>query len=160
MTSTLTVTAPNELEIDWSRELRAPRELVWATLTEPEHVRRWWGRKGSTLVVCDIDLRVGGAYRYVERRSDGSEYEFRGEYTEIAPPDRLAFKQILELEPRRGSQSLITIRLSERGGVTTLAGSVVFRTVKDRDVAVEAGIQHGMAESFDRLAELLAELRR
>ena len=90
-TGSLAVTLPSDREILMTRVFDAPRELVFEAHTTPEHVRRWWGKHGTTLPVCEMDFRPGGAYRFVQREPGGAEHGFRGEYRDIVPPERLVY---------------------------------------------------------------------
>jgi len=98
-TGALTVTLPSELEVQLSRVVNAPRGRVFEVWTRAEDVRQWWGQKDSTMAVCEIDLRAGGAWRFVEHAADGNEYPFRGEYSEVTPPERLVHTFIFDVEP-------------------------------------------------------------
>jgi len=101
-----------------TRTFDAPRGLVWEALSKPEHMREWWGPRGFTMPVCEIDLRVGGAYRFVPKGPDGAEYGFRGEYREIVPPERIGWT--FEFEGMPGSISVDTMTLTEEDGKTTI----------------------------------------
>jgi uncharacterized protein YndB with AHSA1/START domain len=153
---TTSMTVPSDREILITRELAAPRRLVFEAWTRPEHVARWWGPRGYTLEVCEIDLRPGGAWRFVQRAPDGSEYGFRGEYREIVPPERLAYT--FEFDGMPGHVSLETITLEERDGRTMVTNRVLFDSVEDRDGMLASGMEQGMRETLDRLAELLATM--
>jgi uncharacterized protein YndB with AHSA1/START domain len=155
---TMILTMPSEREIVLTRVFDAPRDLVFEAVTKPEHVARWWGPRGTTLPVCEIDLRPGGAYRYVTRGSDGSENPFKGVFHEIAPPDRLVFTQIYDVEPWSDHECVITTTFEEADGRTTLTSTSVFTSVEDRDAMISSGMEPGAAESYDRLAELLQTL--
>ena len=114
----------------------------------------WWGRTGSTLPVCEVDLRPGGAWRFVERQSDGNEYAFRGEYREVVPPERLVYT--FEFEGMPGQVVLETLTFEEQDGKTLLTDHARFDSVEDRDGMLQSGMEAGAAESLDRLEELLA----
>ena len=154
--SSLTVALPSDREIVMARVFDAPRALVFEAYTKPEHVARWWGRTGSTLPVCDIDLRVGGAWRFVERQADGSEYGFSGEYREIVPPERLVYT--FEFEGMPGHVVVETLTFVEHDGKTTLTSTSVFDSVEDRDGMLQSGMEAGASESYDRLAEHLRKM--
>jgi uncharacterized protein YndB with AHSA1/START domain len=150
----LTVVAdPQQPTIVMTRVFDAPRRLVFETHTSPEHVRHWWGRRGSTLPVCEMDFRPGGAWRFVERHPDGQEYAFRGEYREIVPPERIVWT--FEFEGMPGHVSVETLTLIERDGRTTLRSRSLFDTLEDRDGMLQSGMEAGAAETMDRLAEYL-----
>ena len=152
---TLTVTLPSDLEIRMVRTFRAPKARVFEAHIRPEHLRRWWGGK-SAMTVCEVDARVGGRYRFVCQGPDGAEHGFRGEYREIAPPDRLSYT--FEYEGMPGHISTETLTFVEENGVTTLIDETVFASKEDRDGMLESGMEAGANDSMDRLEDVLAEL--
>ena len=113
-----TVELPTDTQILITRRFDAPASLVFTALTTPEHVRRWWGWSSSEMIVCDIDLRVGGRWRYVVRDEHGSEFGWHGEYTELDAPGRMVSSEVFEGFP--DAASLNTTTLTEADGVTTL----------------------------------------
>ncbi|HEU5060856.1 MAG TPA: SRPBCC family protein, partial [Kofleriaceae bacterium] len=129
--------------------------LVYEAFTRPEHLRRWWGPRDLELVVCEIDLRVGGSYRFVQRAPDGQEFAFRGVYRELRPPERIVSTFVFELVPDH--EAVTTVVLEEQDGVTTLTSTVLHDSVEARD-AHYATMEAGADDSYDRLAELLASL--
>jgi uncharacterized protein YndB with AHSA1/START domain len=137
------------------RVFDAPRRLVYEALTKPEHLKRWWGPKGLTLVVCEIDLRVGGGYRFVQRAPDGQEFAFRGVYRELRRPERIVSTFVFELMPEH--EAIDTVTLDEKEGKTTLTSTVLHDSVESRD-AHYATMQSGVIDSYDRLAEVLASM--
>ena len=155
-----TLTTPSDREIVVTRTFDAPRDLVFAAWTTPEHVRRWYGRRDSTLVVCEIDLRPGGAWHYVLRAPDGNDSGFRGEYREVVPPERLVYTEAFDVEGLRDHPALVTITFEEHGGRTTMTSVALYESVEFRDGHLRSGMEVGMVETLDRLAELLAALRR
>lgn len=155
-TRTLTVTLPSDLEIRMTRQFRAPKALVFEAHIRPEHLRRWWGPKTSTMTVCEVDARVGGRYRFVCKEADGSEHGFRGEYREIAPPDRLSYT--FEYEGMPGHISTETITFAEADGVTTLTSNTAYASMEDRDGMIESGMEQGANESMERLEALLPQI--
>jgi uncharacterized protein YndB with AHSA1/START domain len=152
----LTITTPGDREIAMTRVFRAPRDLVFEAWTRPELLRRWFGPHGHRLVVCEIDLRVGGAWRFVLRAPDGTEMALAGVYREIARPDRLVYTERSECEAQVGSESLVTVTLVEAAGVTTLTSTVRFESPRIRDELLGSGMDRGVAEGFERLDEVLA----
>ncbi len=153
-----TVTLPSDRELVITRTFDAPRRLVFAALTQPEHVRRWYGPRRLALTVCEIDLRPGGAWRYVLRDPEsGQEFAFSGVYREITPPERLVTTECYEAMP--GHDYLVTVTLTEQDGRTTLRSHLLYQSREDRDGHLQSGMEDGMRETFDRLAERLAELR-
>jgi uncharacterized protein YndB with AHSA1/START domain len=148
-----TITTPSDREIAMTRILDAPRELVYEAWTNPKDVPQWMlGPKGWTMPVCEIDLRPGGAWHFVWRLDDGTEMEMRGEYREVAPPERL-----VSTENWGGDwpETVNTLVLSEKDGKTTVTLTVLYPSKEARDRAAETGMKEGAAETFDRLAELL-----
>jgi uncharacterized protein YndB with AHSA1/START domain len=145
---------PSDREILITRMFDAPRELVFRAHTDPALIPRWWGPRSTTTIVDKMDVRPGGKYRFVHRTQDGREYVFCGEFREIAPPERLV--QTSEIEGAPGSV-LETITFEEHGGKTTLTILDVCSTVEERDAILASGMEEGLSESYDRLAELLAE---
>jgi uncharacterized protein YndB with AHSA1/START domain len=154
--SNLALTLPSDREIVMTRVFDAPRRLVFEAWTKPEHLTRWWGRRGSTLPVCEMDFRPGGAWRFVERGRDGGEHAFRGVYREIVPPERLVYT--FEFEGMPGHVSIETLTFVEQDGKTTLVNTVLFESVEDRDGMLRSGMEAGAVETLDRLAEHLTEL--
>ena len=153
----LTVTLPSDLEILMSRVFDAPRHLVFEAMTKPEFVRQWWAcMDGMTMTVCEIDLRVGGKYRYVTRMPDGSEFGFNGVYKEIVPPERIVHTEIFE--PFPDSPTLVTMTLEERGGKTHYQTHVVHQTKEARDMHVSSGMEVGAGLALDRIEEIAQEL--
>src|SRR5688500_9174089 len=151
------VTTPSDQEIRMTRLFDAPRRLVFEAMTRPEHVKQWWGRlgEGYSVPVCEIDLRPGGAWRFVNRHPDG-EAAFHGVYREVTPPERLVFTEIFEAFP--DSESVVTAVFSEEGGKTRLTATVVYPSADVRDMVLESGMATGAGISYDRLEEVVAEL--
>ena len=155
-TGNLIVDARGELEIVMTRVFDAPRTLVFDAYTKPELLKRWLGVfDGWTLPVCEIDLRVGGAYRWVWRNADGREMGVRGIYREIVPAERLVNTENFD-QPWYPGESLITVLFTERAGKTTLTVTMRYASREARDGVLESGMETGVAGSYDKLAELLA----
>ncbi len=152
-TGTLKVTLPTEREIAMTRVFDAPRRLVFDALTKPDLLRRWFGPRGWTLVVCKADLKVGGAWRWVLRGPDGKEMGMRGVYQEITPPERLVSTESFDDYP---GESLNTLILSEEDGKTTFTITVQYASQEIRDAVIKSGMEHGAAECYDKLAEMLS----
>lgn len=152
-TRTLKVTTPTECEIVMTRVFNAPRYLVFDAFTKPELVRRWLGPRSWSLVVCEIDLRVGGAYRFVGRGPDGTQMGWGGVFREIVPPERIVHTESFDDYP---GESVVTVVWVEREGKTTFTATLLFPTREIRDAVIKSGMEHGAAESYDRLAEMLA----
>jgi uncharacterized protein YndB with AHSA1/START domain len=153
------VTTPSDREIRITRLFDAPRELVFEAMTKPEHVKEWWGRlgEGYSVPVCEIDLRPGGAWRFVNRHPRG-EAAFRGEYREITPPSRLVYTEIFEDFP--DSVAVVTAELAEEGGKTRITVSAVYPSMEVRDTVHSSGMERGAAISYDRLEDLVLALKR
>jgi len=154
----LVIETPGEREIVMTRTFDAPRTLVFEALTRPEHLGRWWGPRRYALVQCEHDLRPGGRWRMVQRGPDGREHAFRGEYREVAPPERVVLT--FEYEGAPGHVSVETMTLAEKGGRTTLTARSVYASREDRDGMLRSGMESGARESHDRLGELLGRLPR
>jgi uncharacterized protein YndB with AHSA1/START domain len=149
----LKLTFPSDREIAIERDFDAPRELVWKAWTRPEYFRRWYGCDTVTLSVCDIDLRVGGAYRYVMRGADGMEFVMSGIYREVVPPRRLVYTERFNDDPNK--EALVTFTLEERAGRTTMRNTILYALPDHRDIVLKMGVEQGMAASLDRLAEVI-----
>src|SRR5215207_3316940 len=155
-TGTLQVTTPTEREIVITREFDAPRRLVFAAWTRPELLKRWLlGPPGWSLEVCEVDLRVGGAFHFVWRGADGAGMGMRGVYREVAPPDRLVHTEVYD-EDWTGGETLVTTVLEEQDGGTRMTSTVRYASREARDVALKTGMEEGVAASYDRLADMLA----
>jgi uncharacterized protein YndB with AHSA1/START domain len=151
--SATTFTTPSDREIGMTRLFDAPSRLVFEAWTSPEHLPHWMlGPKGWTMPVCEVDLRPGGAWHFVWRRSDGTEMGMRGVYREIRPPERL-----VSTESWGGDwpETLNTLVLTEKDGKTTITLTVLYPSKEARDAALKTGMKDGASESFDRLAEYL-----
>lgn len=153
------VTTLSDREISLTRVFDAPRRLVFEALTKPEHVKQWWGRlgEGYSVPICEIDLRVGGSYRFVNRHPKG-EAAFRGEYQEITPPSRLVFTEIFEQFP--DSVSVVTTELTEEDGKTRFTAIVRYPSLEVRDMVLTSGMARGSGISYDRLEDLVLEMQR
>jgi uncharacterized protein YndB with AHSA1/START domain len=152
-TGTLKVTTPTDREIVLTRVFDAPRHLVWDAFSKPELLKRWFGPRGWSLVVCDVDLRVGGGFRFILRGPDGREMGMRGVYRELMPPERSIHMESFDDFP---GESQVTTILTEQGGKTTLTATILAASKEVRDAVIQSGMEHGAAESYDKLAELLA----
>ena len=152
-TGTLKVTTPTDREIVMTRVFDAPRSMVFDAFSKPELLKRWFGPRGWSLVVCDVDLRVGGGFRFVMRGPDGKEMGMRGVYREIVAPERSVHMESFDDYP---GESQVTAVFIEQGGKTTLTATVLYPSKEVRDIVIKSGMEHGAAESYDKLAELLA----
>jgi uncharacterized protein YndB with AHSA1/START domain len=156
--SALKVQIISDTEIELTRTFDAPREYVFEAWTSCEHVSQWWGRRGSTLSVCEMDFRVGGAWRFVELGADGEEAPFRGEYKTIDRPNSFSYTFIYDVAPFDEHPSLETITLTESNGKTLLTNRVVFDSKESRDAMLQSGMEGGANETMDRLEEYLGAM--
>lgn len=159
-TGRLQITTPSDREIAMTRVFTAPRHLVFDALTKPELVKRWLlGPPGWSMPVCEIDLRVGGKYRYVWRRdSDGTDMGMGGVYREIVAPERIVFSEKFDQSWYSG-EAVGTTRLEEQNGKTTLTQTMLYESKQTRDEVLKSPMESGVGASYDRLAELLASPR-
>jgi uncharacterized protein YndB with AHSA1/START domain len=148
------ITLPSDTEILITRAFDAPAELIFKAFTTPELVRQWWGFETSEWLVCEIDLRVGGQWRYVIREPD-MEVGFHGEYHEIDGPHRLVSTEVYEGFPDAGSLNIMT--LDEVDGVTTMTTLVQHETQEHRDMQLASGMESGMQVSYDRMEDLVRQ---
>ena len=157
--STFTVTMPSDQEIRLTRLFDAPPRLVFEAMTKPEHVKEWWGRlgEGYSVPICEIDLRVGGRWRFVNRHPKG-EVAFHGEYREITPPTRLVFTEIFEDFP--DSVSVVSTDFIDEAGKTRMIATARYPSKEVRDMVIASGMSTGAGISYDRLEDLVAELQR
>lgn len=157
---TFTVTTPSDREIRMTRLFDAPRALVFEAMTRPEHIRQWWGNlgEGYSVPVCEVDLRVGGKWRFVNRMPNGESAAFYGEYREINPPERVVFTEIFE--PFPDAVSVVTSMLSEENGKTRMIATVEYPSREIRDMVKASGMERGAALSYDRLEEVARSLQR
>jgi uncharacterized protein YndB with AHSA1/START domain len=154
---TATVTLPADEQILITREFDAPKHLVYEAWTTPELVRRWWTAKRGEMTVAEIDLRVGGRWRYVMVADGGFEVGFHGEYREIVPNERIVSTEVYEAVPDR--EALNTLTLTEAGGRTTLTILVQHTSKEDRDAHVESGMEDGLQDALDLLEGVAVSLR-
>src|SRR6185295_20041160 len=137
------------------RVFDAPRKLVFDALSKPELLKRWFGPHGHSLVVCEVDFRVGGAWRFVLESPDGRSMGMSGVYREIVRAERTVHTEAFDDYP---GDSVITTVLTEHDGKTTLTATALYDSREVRDAVVESGMEHGAAETYDRLADLLPSL--
>ena len=155
-TSTLSVTTPSDVEVRVTRVFDAPRRLVFEALTTPSILMRWMhGPNGWTLAVCDVDLRVGGAFRYVWRKPDGREMGAGGVFRVVEAPRRLVHSELFD-EDWTGGEAEVTTELEERDGVTTLLVTMRYASKAGRDAALSTNFTAGMEAGYDALAVVLA----
>jgi uncharacterized protein YndB with AHSA1/START domain len=155
-TGTLQVTTPSEREIAMTRVFDAPASMVFDAWTKPELLKRWLGvRDGWSFAVCEVDLKVGGAYRFVWRGPDGAEMGMGGVYREIVQPERIVAIEKFD-DPWYAGEALDTMVFVEQDGKTTVTTTVLYESQEVRDAVLESGMDRGVAESYDKLDEYLA----
>lgn len=149
-----TISTPSDREIASERIFDAPRERVFAAYTDPELIARWWGPRGTSTSVEQLDVRPGGVWRFVIRNdSDGKQSAFKGVYREVAPPERIV--QSFEWEGMPGHVVIETASFEALGERTRVRGVSLFHTTEERDGMLASGMEKGLSDSHDRLAELL-----
>jgi uncharacterized protein YndB with AHSA1/START domain len=158
---TAKVSLPTDEQILITREFDAPKELVYKALTTPELVKRWWSAQRGEVTVADIDLRVGGKWRYVQVTTEGGfEVAFHGEYREIEPNERIVWTEVFEGIPDAEEHfGLITTTLTEADGRTSMTVVCEYRSKADRDAVIESGMEAGMQDAYDLLEETAISLR-
>jgi uncharacterized protein YndB with AHSA1/START domain len=152
------ISTPTDREVVITRTFDAPRTLVFDAYTQPELLKRWYEAPGRSLVVCEIDLRVGGAYHFLWRGTGRSDVGMRGVHREVVRPERLVRTETWE--DWDAGEILETMLLTERAGRTTLTSTGLYPSREVRDAVLKAGLEDGTRATFDRLAELLASLRQ
>lgn len=155
-TGTLKVTLQGDREVVLTRVFDAPRHLVYKALTTPELLKRWFGPREWSLTTCEVDLRVGGKWRFILEGPGGLKMGMRGSYRELNPPDGLVHTENFDDFP--GPEAVVTTTLTEVDSKTTLNAVVLSASKEIRDAVIKSGMEHGAAETYDRLAELLATL--
>ena len=155
-----TVALPGETQILISREFDAPRHLVYRAYTEPDLIKRWWSGLRGEVTSIEVDLRVGGQWRYVMTANEGFEVAFHGTYRQIVPDERLVTTELYEGVPdaTEDDATVNTTTFEESDGITTLTTLVECRTREVRDAIIDSGMEGGMQEAYDRLEEVAASL--
>jgi uncharacterized protein YndB with AHSA1/START domain len=157
---TATVELPTEDQILITREFDAPKHLVWEAWTNPELVKRWWHANRGEVTHAEIDLRVGGTWRYVSMTPDGVEVGFHGEYREIVPCERVVSTEAYEGIPDADANATVnTMTLAEVDGRTTLTVLVQAPSKEVRDAIIDSGMEAGMQDAMDLLEEVAISLR-
>ena len=153
------VTLPTDEQILITREFDAPRHLVYKAMTTPELVRRWWHAKRGEVTVCEIDLRVGGKWRYAMVTPDGTEVAFHGDYVEIVPDERIVAREIYEGVPDGSAEELNTQTFEDAGeGRTKLTLLIQAPSKEARDAIIESGVEDGLQDALDLLEETVQSL--
>jgi uncharacterized protein YndB with AHSA1/START domain len=154
------VAGKSEIAMQGDREIRverifdAPRDRVFAAYTDPELIPQWWGPRSVTTIVEEMDATTGGIWRFVMRNEDGSETVFRGVFREVTAPERIV--QTFEWDGMPGHVSVDSATFEDLGDRTRIVTASIFHTPEERDGMVDAGMEHGMNETYARLDELLA----
>jgi len=151
------VTLPTDTQILIKREFDAPRHLVYKAYTTPELIKRWWGGDRGEVTIADVDLRVGGTWRYVMTATGGFEVGFHGTYQEIVPDERIVSTEIYEGMPE--AEAVDTATFTEPEGRTTLTILVQHQSKDFRDAHINSGMEGGMNEAFDHLEQVAQSLR-
>jgi uncharacterized protein YndB with AHSA1/START domain len=157
------VTLPADDQILITREFDAPRNLVYRAWTTPELIRRWWNAKRGEMTIAEVDLRVGGKWRYAMVTEDGFEVAFHGEYREIVPNERIVSTEVYEGAPQPEGEeqgTLNTATFEEADGRTTLTILVEAPSKETRDAIIESGMEAGLQDALDLLEEVAISLRR
>jgi uncharacterized protein YndB with AHSA1/START domain len=155
--ATVTLTMPSDREVQVTRTFEAPRPLVFKALTTPDLLMRWMhGPNGWTLAVCEIDLRAGGAFRYVWRKANGREMGMSGTFHEVVPPERMVHEEVFD-DDWTGGETIVTTTLAERGATTLLTVTVLYASKAARDAALETNFVTGMELGYNVLAAVLAQ---
>ena len=153
----LSLTMPSDREIQITRSFNAPASLVFEAWSKPKYLRRWLlGPPGWTMTACDVDLRVGGAYRYAWRKDDGAEMGMGGVYRDVKAPERIVATERFD-ESWYPGDALVTNVFAERAGVTTSTLTILYASKEARDIASQSGMSDGMEMGYARLDDLLAE---
>jgi len=161
MKNTLRLSTPTDREVVIARVFDAPRRLVWDAMCMPELLKRWLpGPPGWSMVLCEQDWRVGGAFRYAWRGPDGTEMAMHGVYREVVPPELVVRVESFVFGGQARGEQLATMVLAEQGGRTTLTLTVLFPSKEARDASLAAGMEHGLAEGYDRLDQVFASSAR
>ena len=146
----------DDREIVMTRVLHAPRGHIFDAWTKPELLKRWLlGPPGWSMIQCDVDLKVGGGFRFVWRNRDGTKFGMRGVYHEIVRPERLVHTEVFD-EDWTGGETLVTTILTEQNSGTGLKSTVRYSSRQARDKVLDSGMEQGVRASYDRLDELLA----
>ena len=154
---TARVTLPSDTQILITREFDAPRHLVYKAYTTPELIKRWWSGDRGVVTSVDVDLRVGGTWRYVMTANEGFEVAFHGEFREIVTDDRIVSTEVFEGMP--GAQAVDTATFVENAGRTTLSILVQHTNREHRDAHINSGMEAGLQEAMDDLEEVAVSLR-
>ena len=150
---TAVVTLPSDTQILITRDFAAPKHRIYQAWTTPEWIKQWWSAKRGTVTVADVDLRVGGTWRWVMVTDNGFEVAFHGEYRELIPNERIVCTEVYEGFAEADAEALNTLTLVERDGRTTLAILVQHKHQEHRDAHINSGMEAGMQDAMDLLEQ-------
>ena len=153
---TAVVTLPTNTQILITRDFDAPRHLVYKAWTTPELIKRWWSGDRGEVTIAELDLRVGGEWRYVMTANGGFEVAFHGEYREIVPNERVVSTEIYEGAPE--GEAIVTLTFTEQAGRTTLAILMELPSQQTRDAVIDSGMEGGLQEALDHLEQVAISL--
>jgi len=154
------LTLPSDTEILIARDFDAPRHLVYRAWTTPELIKRWWHAKRGTVTLAEVDLRVGGRWRWVMMTDRGFEVAFHGEYRELVPHERIVHTEVYEGVPGGDDDpAVVTMTLTEQAGRTTVTQLMQVSSRKVRDMIIETGMEAGMQDAMDLLEQVAISLR-
>jgi uncharacterized protein YndB with AHSA1/START domain len=153
-----TIAYTDGAELVMERTFDAPRDLVWRVMTDPERVTNWWGPRGFTTTVVEMDVRVGGKWHWIGHTDDGRDVPFKGEYLEVEPPARLVYTEIFDVAPfNEAGAAINTVTYEDLGDRTRVVARGRFPSVEDLEGALATGMIGGALETYDRLAEEIAK---
>ncbi len=155
---TIQLSTPSDREVQWTREFAFPREKVFEALVNPDLLRRWLlGPDGWSMPTCELDLRVGGAYRYVWRHPEKGDMGVSGVYKEISRPDRLVHTEAFD-DPWYSGEAVVTTTLTERAGRTLMTTTMLLSSKEARDGVLKSNMEHGLDPSYARMDAVLADM--
>ncbi len=155
---TAVVTLPTDTQILIVRDFSAPKHLIYKAWTTPELIKRWWSANRGKVTVADVDLRVGGMWRWVQVTDGGFEVAFHGEYRELIPNERIVSTEVYEGMPEVEAESVNTMTLTEKDGRTTLTILVQHKSQEHRDAHINSGMEAGMQDAMDLLEQVAISL--
>lgn len=154
----LNLTTPSEREISWTRVFEAPRNLVFDAITKPELIRQWLlGPDGWTMPVCEVDLRIGGSFRYVWHHPEKGDMGMGGVFREIIRPEKIVNTEVFD-ESWYVGEGVSKVHLEEQNGKTTLTNTMCYESKEARDMVMKSNMESGLTASYERLAGLLLEI--
>lgn len=155
---TMQLSTPSDKEVQWMREFDAPREKVFEALVNPDLLRRWLlGPDGWSMPTCEVDLRVGGKYRYIWRHPEKGDMGISGVYKEIKRPEKIVHTEAFD-DPWYSGEAVVTTTLTDRGGRTLMTTTMLLASKEARDGVLKSGMEHGLEPSYARMDAVLAEM--